>query len=102
MGKSLGETIREARLEKELTQKQLAAKIRKEDGTPIAPQYLNDIEHNRRSPSEFVAREIARELDLHADYIILLSGVVPADILEKGFNEATARQASTVFRKKPK
>jgi transposase len=29
-----------------LSQKDLAAKIRKEDGTAISPQYLNDIEHD--------------------------------------------------------
>ncbi len=100
MAKSLGQVIREARVKKELTQKELAAKVKKEDGKPIAPQYLNDIEHDRRSPSEVVARELAGKLDLEADYLIALSGSVPRDILEKGFNEGAVREAFSVFRKK--
>lgn len=100
MQKSLGQIIREARLKKELTQKDLAAGVKKEDGKPIAPQYLNDIEHDRRSPSEVVARELAKELDLAADYLIFLSGVVPADIREKGANEENVREAFSVLRRK--
>jgi len=54
MKKTVGQTIREARI-KGMTQKELAAKImRKEEGReeekPITPQYLNDIEHDRRTP----------------------------------------------------
>ncbi len=100
MKKSLGQIIREARLKKELTQKDLAAKVKKEDGQPIVPQYLNDIEHDRRRPSEFVARQLAKELELDADYLIFLSGSVPEDILKKEVNEEAVRQAFMVFRKK--
>ena len=100
MAQSLGQVIREARLKKEITQKELASKVKKEDGTPIAPQYLNDIEHDRRSPSEFVARELAKQLDLTADYLIILSGAVPSDILEKGIPEHLVREGLIAFRKR--
>ena len=48
---SFGRAVASARKEKQLSQKELAGLIRKEDGQTITPQYLNDIEHDRRSPS---------------------------------------------------
>ena len=48
---SLGRLIASARKDKQLSQKELAALVLKEDGEAITPQYLNDIEHDRRSPS---------------------------------------------------
>jgi hypothetical protein len=48
---SFGGAIASGPKAKSMSQKELAAKIVKEDGQPITPQYLNDIEHDRRSPS---------------------------------------------------
>ena len=48
---SFGSAIASGRKKKGLSQKKLAAKITKEDGEAITPQYLNDIEHDRRKPS---------------------------------------------------
>ncbi|MCB1783974.1 MAG: helix-turn-helix transcriptional regulator [Alphaproteobacteria bacterium] len=48
---TFGGLISETRKGKGISQKELAAKILKEDGEAIAPQYLNDIEHGRRTPS---------------------------------------------------
>jgi transcriptional regulator with XRE-family HTH domain len=45
---SFGHAISSARKKLEMSQKELAGKIRKEDGEAITPQYLNDIE---RPPS---------------------------------------------------
>jgi transcriptional regulator with XRE-family HTH domain len=62
-----------------LSQKQLAEKIRREEGGSISPQYLNDIEHDRRSPSsDHMINEFARVLDLSANYLSYLTGRVPA------------------------
>ena len=99
MNRTLGQVIREARIQKEMAQKDLARKVKKADGIPIAPQYLNDIEHDRRSPSEFLARQIAKELDLDADILIFLSGSVPRDIIQEA-NEETVQEAFRVFRRK--
>jgi len=45
-----------------MSQKELAGKIKKEDGLPISAQYLNDIEHDRRNPpSEFLIAQIAED-----------------------------------------
>ncbi len=48
--KTFGGVISFACRKKKLNQKQLAEKIIREDGDPISPQYLNDIEYDRRSP----------------------------------------------------
>jgi len=47
---TFGQAIINARKAKQMSQKQLASLIIKEDGTPISPQYLNDIERDRRNP----------------------------------------------------
>ena len=47
---TFGETIAGARKDLGVSQRELAMRIVKEDGAPISPQYLNDIERNRRNP----------------------------------------------------
>jgi transcriptional regulator with XRE-family HTH domain len=74
MIQQLGDVINEARRAQRWSLRQLAEKVKKEDGTPISPQYLNDIELNRRSPSTCVLRELARELALDFDKLLLLAG----------------------------
>lgn len=54
-----------------ISQEDLAARIRKRNGEPISPQYLNDIEHNRRNPtSEPMIDEFAKHLNLSTEYLI--------------------------------
>lgn len=78
---SFGQVIADARKEAGLSQKDLAARITKEDGTPISPQYLNDIEHDRRNPpSEHIMRQFADKLDLSLDYLFYLAGQLPGDV----------------------
>src|SRR5262245_49274485 len=73
MTQQLGDVINEARRAQRWSLRQLAEKVKKEDGTPISPQYLNDIELNHRSPSTYVLRELARELALDFDKLLLLA-----------------------------
>src|SRR3990172_9038072 len=54
---TFGQFVAEKRKEAGLSQKQLAAMIKKEDGQSSSPQYLNDIEHDRRSPPAGFLRE---------------------------------------------
>ncbi len=42
----------------------------------VAPSYMNDIENDRRVPSEAVLRRIASELDLDADLLLAGAGRV--------------------------
>ena len=76
---TFGSYISQQRRARGLSQKQLAEEIRREEGGPISPQYLNDIEHDRRSPSsDHMINEFARVLDLSANYLSYLTGRVPA------------------------
>jgi transcriptional regulator with XRE-family HTH domain len=76
---TLGEVVTSARRRKEFDQKTLAGKIKREDGASISPQYLNDIEHNRRSPSGLhLIKQVAKVLDVDPEYLTYVAtGVIP-------------------------
>lgn len=100
--KTFGQIISEARKELELSQKELAARVRKEDREAISPQYLNDIEHDRRNPpSEFIIRQLAKHLKLKEEPLVAAAGMWPADIQEKlrSADPKAVEQAFTAFRK---
>jgi transcriptional regulator with XRE-family HTH domain len=105
LDQTFGTIVREARVKAGKTQRQLAEHVRKEDGTPITPQYLNDIEFDRRTPSEFVIRQIANALLLDADRLIYIAGSLPQDIVKeivkRGISDERAKKISELFRKKP-
>jgi transcriptional regulator with XRE-family HTH domain len=76
---TFGSYISQQRRVRGLGQKQLAEQIQREEGGSISPQYLNDIEHDRRSPSsDHMINEFARVLQLSANYLFYLTGRVPA------------------------
>jgi transcriptional regulator with XRE-family HTH domain len=78
---TFGKTISDARKRLGLSQKDLAAKIKKEDGAAISAQYLNDIEHDRRNaPTGNLIEEFARELKLDKDFLALVAGTLPEDL----------------------
>jgi transcriptional regulator with XRE-family HTH domain len=79
--KTFGTIIAEARRPKGLSQRELAAKVKKEDGQAISAQYLNDIEHDRRNPpNEYLIAQFAHELDLDKDVLCLAAGTIPQDV----------------------
>lgn len=84
-----------------LSQKDLAARIRKEDGTPISAQYLNDIEHDRRNaPTGTLLDEFARELKLDKDFLTLVAGTLPEDLQrEVAKSPEKAAEAIKAFRR---
>ncbi len=70
--------VANTRKEKGLSQKELAARIKREDGAPISSQYLNDIEHDRRSPSsDQLVKQFAEVLDIDLDYLYYLAPPLP-------------------------
>ena len=80
-GKTFGALIADARERRAQSQKELAALIKKEDGQPISPQYLNDIERDRRNPpSEHLIRQFAEALDIDVDRLCFAAGTVPSDL----------------------
>src|SRR6266849_2073818 len=78
--KTFGEVISELRKERGLTQKALAAQIKKKDGTAIGLAYINDIEHDRRGPPapEFVA-QLAAVLGVPLEVLQFSAGRLPAE-----------------------
>jgi len=78
---AFGKIITEARKKAGLSQKELAEKIKKEDGEAISPQYLNDIERDRRNPPpEYLIVQFAKELKLPKDYLMAAAGSLPPDL----------------------
>jgi transcriptional regulator with XRE-family HTH domain len=101
--KTFGEVIAEARKKAKLTQRELAARIKNEDGRPISAPYLNDLEHNLRHPPRgHLLEEFAKQLDLDADLLYFLSGRMPRDIEPANANEEQVRSAYRAFRRELK
>ena len=75
---TFGEIISEKRKKTGLSQKELAALVTKEDGKPISPQYLNDIERDRRNPpSEHLIEQFARVLSIALETLYYCAGELP-------------------------
>lgn len=78
---TLGQEVASRRKQRGWTQKDLASRTLKEDGTPISPQYLNDIERDRRVPSSHVLDQLAAQLGAEPDDFHFLAGQVHPDLL---------------------
>jgi transcriptional regulator with XRE-family HTH domain len=98
---TFGAYIAEARKVLKMSQKELAARIkREEDGQPISPQYLNDIERDRRNPSsDHLIQQFADVLKLKADYLHYLVGKLPDEIRRKNLSVKDVEKAFMAFRK---
>ena len=97
---TFGRTIATERKKRGLSQKDLATRIVKEDRTPISPQYLNDIERDRRNPpSEDLIAQLAEALDLNADYLFYLAGQIPPGYRDGHRPREQVEAAFVAFRK---
>ena len=95
--KTFGTIISEARRAAGLSQKELAAKIKKEDGLAISAQYLNDIERDRRNPpSEHLIAQFATELKLSKNYLLAAAGTLP-DELKQLVNDSSPQAVERAF-----
>lgn len=96
---TFGRTISDARKSKGWALKDLASKILREDGASISPQYLNDIEHDRRSPSsDRMVQYFAVALDIDPDWLYYLAGRFPENVREKNLSERQVSDAMVAFR----
>ena len=99
---TFGRAISQARKALGLSQKQLAQKIFREDGESISPQYLNDIEHGRRSPSsDRMVQQFAEVLGMDVDWLYYLAGKFPADLRERKLTQEEVAKAMVAFRSTP-
>ena len=97
---TFGETILTTRKKLGLTQKDLAERIQKEDGESITPQYLNDIEHDRRSPSSpELIEQLAKVLQLHSEVLYYRAGTLPEDVKKDSVPQERIVAAFGEFRK---
>ena len=95
---TFGQVIAEGRKRLGISQKTLAANIKKEDGEAISPQYLNDIERDRRNPpSEYLIAQFAKELQLSKDYLLLAAGTIPKDIAAR-LSDSDPEKVDRAFR----
>lgn len=100
---TFGRAVSEARKKLGWSQKELATKIRREDDGPISPQYLNDIEHDRRSPSsDHMVQQFADVLSMEADWLYYLAGKFPADVRQRKLTPQQVSKAMVAFRRDPK
>jgi len=100
---TFGRAISQARKALGMSQKELASRILREDDEPISPQYLNDIEHDRRSPSsDRMVQQFADVLNIKTDRLYYLAGRFPADVRLNKLSEAQFTEAMLAFRAPPK
>ena len=100
---TFGHAISRARKDKEWALKDLAARVLREDGEAISPQYLNDIEHDRRSPSsDRMVQQFAEALEIDPDWLYYLAGRFPEDVRMKRMSENEVVQAMVAFRSGPR
>lgn len=101
-GTTFGRVISIARKDKGWSLKELATRILREDGVPISPQYLNDIEHNRRSPSsDRMVQQFAEALDVNPDWLYYLAGRFPQQDRDKKLSESELAERMVAFRGGP-
>lgn len=97
---SFGRAIGEARKAKGWSLRQLASLVLHEDGSAISQQYLNDIEHDRRSPSsDHLVQQFADQLGLERDWLYFLAGRLPDDIRNKRVGENQVVEGMAAFRR---
>lgn len=98
---TLGKAIAQKRKEMGLSQKELAEKImREEDQTPISPQYLNDIEHDRRKPSsDHMMKQFSTVLGLSENYLYVLADRLPAEMRNIPVTPAKVDEWVAAFRR---
>lgn len=97
---SFGNAISKTRKKNGWSLKELASRIQREDNQPISPQYLNDIEHNRRRPSsDHMVQQFADVLEIDPDWLYYLAGRFPQDIRQEQYSEHEVKRRMVAFRR---
>lgn len=97
---TFGGFIAKKRKELGLSQKELAERLFKEDGKNISPQYLNDIERDRRQPRvDFLIEQLARALNVEEEVLYYLAGEYPVNTRRRADDPETIVKAFRAFRR---
>ncbi len=98
---TFGRTIADARKKANLSLRELAEQIKKEDSSPISPQYLNDLEHDRRNiPADFLLQQFAQILDIPIEVLYYHAGEIPSELRGMQVDQAQVIEAYKAFRRK--
>jgi transcriptional regulator with XRE-family HTH domain len=100
--KTLGQFIAERRHELGMSGREVVARIKKADGTPISIPYLVDMEHDRRKPSDDVLEQLAKVLQADSDIMYFLAGRMPPDLNTRNLKEDDLAAAFRAFRREVK
>ena len=98
--KTFGSAISGARKAKGWALKDVAARVRREDDDPISPQYLNDIEHDRRTPSsDRMVQQFAEALEIDLDWLYYLADRWPKELRDKKLSQQQVSAGVVAFRR---
>src|SRR6266849_621875 len=79
--KSFGQVLRDARKKAGLTQRELAARLKREDGRPVDPPYLNAVEHDHRYPPEdYLIEQMAKIVGISPDVLYFHANRQPTNV----------------------
>src|SRR6516164_9164712 len=79
--KTFGQVLREARKKAGITQRELATRLKREDGRPVDPPYLNAVEHDHRYPPEdYLIEQMARIVGVSSDALYFHANRQPPDV----------------------
>lgn len=96
---TFGRYIADRRKELRLRQKDLAILIKRDDGTPISAQYLNDIEHDRRkAPPDYILKQLCAALHVPLDVLYFQADRLPPDLKRAGAPQKKIEAAYKAFR----
>ena len=97
---SFGRQIAKRRKELGLSLKDVADRVKKEDGKPISPQYLNDIEHDRRQPdSEHLLDQLAASIKIQPEVLYYHAGKLGDSTKVQKVSDENIVAAYKAFRK---
>jgi len=97
--KTFGQVLREARKKAGLTQREVAGRLKREDGRVVDPPYLNAVEHDHRYPPEdFIIEQLAKILGVSPDVLYFHANRQPPDVKTEA-PQAQVEAAYRAFRK---
>ena len=103
--RTFGQVLVETRKGAGLTQKELAARLRRGDGRLVAPSYLNAVEHDKLNPPEdAVIEQLTRILCIPADILYHHANRLSPDLrreTDRGVLEGAYRAFRKALNKKP-
>ena len=97
--KTFGQVLREARKKAGLTQREVAGRLRRQDGRAVDPPYLNAVEHDHRYPPEdFMIEQLAKIVGISPDVLYYYANRQPPDVKTEA-GQAQVEAAYRAFRR---